>query len=426
MPESSSADGRLYTVHFAVAFVCQCLFVLANTLLAHFARFVDFLGGTEADIGWIGGVGAVVGLGLRPWMGRLIERLGSRTAWAIGYAVFMVVAPLNLLCTGVGPAIYLLRTVSVAAVALVFSCGLTYASQISPPERRSESIGVLGCAGFIGMLCGPLLGDWFVGGAVRTTADFAWLFGTSGAAAACSLVLLAFLKPAETTARDQRPKGDFVGTVRRFWPGPVLLVNVAFGVCMCVPFVFLSDYVDAIGLDRYAVGMRFFWPYAGLALVLRLTLRQVPDRFGRRKVLGFGMACWVVGLLVFLTVDAAHPGRLTAAALVCGVGHSFVFHTMMALAIASFPAERHGTGSVLALMSMDVGQIAGAPVLGWLASLPHVGYRGLFAVVAAVCVVNTTAYLVAEGRTQRTPRQARKAARRTLSPSGQPATAQGR
>ena len=69
--------SRLYDRSFAVALVSQMGFVLANTLMAHYARWIAFLGGGVRDVGWIMGAGSIVGLLLRPWTGQWITLLGN-------------------------------------------------------------------------------------------------------------------------------------------------------------------------------------------------------------------------------------------------------------------------------------------------------------------------------------------------------------
>lgn len=82
----------LYQRNFAIAFVAQTLFVLATTLLLHYARWISFLGGDERDIGLVMGLGPIVGLLLRPWLGQWIDRLGPRAGCALGCATLAICA----------------------------------------------------------------------------------------------------------------------------------------------------------------------------------------------------------------------------------------------------------------------------------------------------------------------------------------------
>ena len=63
--------SSLYDRYFAAAIFNQACFVVANLLMAHYARWIAFLGGGVREVGWIMGVGSIAGLALRPWMGQL-------------------------------------------------------------------------------------------------------------------------------------------------------------------------------------------------------------------------------------------------------------------------------------------------------------------------------------------------------------------
>ena len=80
---------RLYDRSFALIFVCQVSFVLGNVMMAHYARWIEWLGGSVREVGWIMGAGAVAGVVLRPWMGQWINRLGARRTWALGLMIFI-------------------------------------------------------------------------------------------------------------------------------------------------------------------------------------------------------------------------------------------------------------------------------------------------------------------------------------------------
>ncbi len=66
---------------------------------------------------------------------------------------------------------------------------------------------------------------------------------------------------------------------------------------------------------------------------------------------------------------------------------------MTSLTIESFPSEVRGTGSVLALMMLDVGMIAGAPPLGMLADT--FGFNAMFVAIGCIMVCATIAYWIA-------------------------------
>jgi MFS family permease len=178
---------------------------------------------------------------------------------------------------------------------------------------------------------------------------------------------------------------DFMRAIRDYWPGSILWVNVAFGVCMCVPFGFLPSFVDAerLTIPGFSPIGLFFLGYAGWGLVLRVGLRRVPDRLGRRKVMLAGMSCMTLGMFAFTIVSAERSWLLVVPALICGSGHALIFHTMTSLAVETFPSDVRGTASSLSLMMMDLGMIGGAPILGQIAQA--FGYQWMFAAVGMLC-----------------------------------------
>jgi len=111
--------SRLYDRSFACAFFSQIGFVLANTLMAHYARWIDFLGGDVEQVGFIMGAGSLVGLFLRPWIGQCIDRIGARNVWLLGYLIFGIGAAVNFGLSDLGIGIYVCRSLLVLGAAFV-------------------------------------------------------------------------------------------------------------------------------------------------------------------------------------------------------------------------------------------------------------------------------------------------------------------
>ena len=362
--------------------------------MAHYARWITFLGGDVEQVGFIMGAGSVAGLFLRPWIGQWIDRIGARNVWLLGYVIFGIGAVANLGLSGLGVGIFLCRSLLILGAAFVFSSSLAYITHHAPPERRTEAIGILGVGGFIGMILGPILGDLILG-ETRTAENFQTLFIVAVASLALPTLLLFFIEPPTAEVRQKSSRlSDFFKTVVRCWPGMIILVVATFGLCMTIPFVFLAKFIDEVGISIPGVSEMglFFICYAGWGLTVRISSRKIPDRLGRRKMLLVGCAVMGSGMFLFPWVDAAHPWRLAAPALLCGTGHALMFHTATSLFLHTFPSEVRGAGSALSLMVLDLGMIAGAPVLGYLAF--HQGYDSLFRTVGAACFVSGTLYAI--------------------------------
>ncbi|WP_419193357.1 MFS transporter [Kolteria novifilia] len=393
-PAAMGAPPRsLYDRNFALTFIAQSLFVLANTLLVHYARWIAFLGGDELDIGWVMGFGAVTALLVRPWIGLWIDRLGALTMWMVGLTLFIISALTNFLLADVGVSIYVVRSLNVISTAIFFSASLTYITLMAPPDRRAEAIGTLGAAGFVGMMCGPWLGDWFVEDGDRSFGDFYALFGSAAGAIAIALVITYFglREPPHLRTRSSLKVRHFIENFIRYWPGVVLSANVIFGVCLTVPFVFLARYLDVLDMGGYGVG-EFFVVYGGTGITVRLALRRLPDQIGWRKMLLAGLCVLGAGMFSYLLVDPNEPWTILIPATVSGMAHGLVFPSMMALVTEPFPNEARGTGSVLAIMSLDTGMVCAPPLMGVIAYT--LGYGWMFTLTGCATFAVTAWILV--------------------------------
>jgi predicted MFS family arabinose efflux permease len=389
----------LYTWNFLVAFLAQTAFTTTNSLLAHYARWIEFLGGDVVAVGSISSVSAFVGLVFRPVLAPWIDRLGPRVCWCVSGLLIIATLLLNLAVDDVGPLLYFLRATMAVGIAVVFASGLTYVAQITPVERRAEAIGVLGAGGFAGLLIGPALGDLFLAQEQRTQSDFFWYFVASAAGVAVSILLVLINRPAPPHlihSTGWHPL-DFLRSARRYWPGSIMGVTMAFGSCMTVPFVYLADFVDQMPGAR--VGP-FFIVYAIVGLTIRLGLRSWPDQFGPKNVLLVGMTLFSVGMWTFLLVDTDHRYWILVAGAICGMAHGLTFHAMVTLVLKPFPPEHRGSASTLALMGIDTGMFLSAQVLGII--VHRFGYPALF---HAVALATLTATALFAWRHRQTPPQ---------------------
>lgn len=386
---------RPYDRSFALAFVSQAIFALANMLLAHYARWIGFLGGSTDDVGWIIGIGSVAGLVLRPWMAQFIDRVGNKASWALGYGIFGAGTIGSLWLHDLNWSVYVYRSCLVLGPALVFANSITYITKIFPDTRRTEAIGVMGASGLAAMLVGPYIGDVILGlgSEPRTREDFTTLFLTAIVLMVVPFGCLFLIRVPDTRNRQTRLRlTDFVQTVRRYWPGGVLVVNVIHGLYMSVPFAFLPRFIDdaKISIPGSSELGTFFIAYAGLALVLRVLTRRVPDRRGRRKVLLVGLCFCGTAAFSLLLVDSSRPWLLIVAGLAGGAGHALSFPPLTSLCLERFPAEARGSGAALSFLMVDVGTIGGAPLLGLLAE--NYGWHAMFIAAGSACFLSASYY----------------------------------
>jgi MFS family permease len=369
---------------FFLAFCAQFWFTIAATLWAQYSRWIYFLGGDYATVGWIMGCATGLALVMRPWLAGLINQIGAKRTWILGMILLAVTSVGNLTLHGLGVPLFLLQTGSTVAMAIIYAAGLTYVAEIAPAENRTEMIGAFGVAGFAGVLIGPSLTDFVLGGPDRARGQFTTMFLGAAVTLAVAILLVTQVRQGPRSPREN-PFGvhHFFRDIRRYWPGAVVWVNFVFGICMVVPFRFLSRYIDAAHLEAFGLG-NFFVIYAGVGIAVRLSMRDWPERWGLATTIFGALIGYGVGLASFLVVDAANVWRLAIPATICGTCHAVWFHSLIAKTIAPFPADKRGDGTVLALMMQDLAHLIGMPILGRLAD---VHFKYLFMASAATCFI---------------------------------------
>tara|TARA_B100000519_G_C14259340_1_gene446726 strand:- start:855 stop:2081 length:1227 start_codon:yes stop_codon:yes gene_type:complete len=401
----TATNQKLYDRSFILAFFSQVLFVPANAALVHYAEWVQYLyqgdeQGALLELGYITSFGAILGFISRPWLGQLVNRLGARTIWIAGYLLFIGGFMGNLLLEDVNWLIYALRGIMFLGVACIFLSSITYITLTTPEERRTEAIGILGVGGFIGFLIGPMIGDMVLGpqpGAL----EFERYFWMGSICVIASMSLLFFMpSPPGNVKAGSLSLIQFVKTCKKYWPGSIVFINIAFGLSMTVPLHLLKKFVLDNNLSGPMIGELgfitvFYLVYAGWGMTIRIALKNAPDRIGRRKILCVGLSAMVLGYCGYCMVSADRMWMLLFPALLCGTGHGLTYHCMTALSLQTFPKEHRGTGSALALMAFDCGVVFGMPVMAQL--VVWQGYNAMFLTVAATVAIISGIYFKQNG-----------------------------
>jgi len=342
-----------------MAYISNSLITVAIALLYRYADFITLLGGTEFHLGWIVGVGMVGSLLMRLALGTSIDRYGTKFIW-LGCTLLFVAACFAHLAitTHTSVAIYLLRIVWCCAVAGIFGASMTFISTRGPSERMGELVGMLGTAGFLGIVAGTLLGDFLLGSVRVDRTQVAWMFIAAGL-----LGVLSFPFAWLAVWNESRPKifstQSLWSLLRRYRPGTLLVVGVAMGLGLGLPQTFLRTYAADLAIPR--IGL-FFLVYCTAAIITRVVTRRWPERFGTRRIIILGLGGMAVSLVLFLSVHT--EWSLVVPAVTFGCSHAILFPSVVAAGGLAFPARNRGLATVLVLAASDLGQLVGAPTAG--------------------------------------------------------------
>ncbi len=366
----------------------------------HFGQYVEFLGHGVDTLGRILSVSMIGTLLIRLHVGRWIDRFGCRPVWLVGtLAVASAVGTIQL--TDRLWLITLLRMISTMATAAVLTTLAVFAAQVAPANRRAESIGTIGLAGFVGMIAGPALGDWIFSSATDSILPYRLFFS---ATALCSLLaggaMLVTRMPgcggsggggADSSQGSTRTVRAQWSVIRRHWPGAILLVGLVFTMAFCVQSMFLERLAEAQGFKNIKL---FFLVYCPTAMVLRLVFRRLPQRLGRSRTLLLGLGLLGSGQLCLVGVAA--QWQLMLPGMLMGAGHCFIFPSMVDLGAERLPAAYRGTGTALVLGAGDLGMLIGYLTLGEL--IDAVGFGTSLQLLAITVFAGAAVFAIARRR----------------------------
>jgi predicted MFS family arabinose efflux permease len=370
MPVDASTSPRLFTPAFVALSLAELAYFTAQGLTIPttplFAR--GPLGSSEAGVGLAVGAFAVTALVLRPYAGRLSDRIGRRPllVWgALGVAVTLaahaVVTDLAML---VG-----LRLLLGVAEAFFFVAGFAAVADLAPEGRTGEAISFNSLSLYLGIALGPIIGHQLLdlGGF-----GIAWLGGAGLALAAAAL--------AARVPETRRP------TTRDTGPTPLVHRSaIAPSLALCSGLVAMSGFLafvtihatENLGLDG-ASGVLFLF---GITVVAsRIVLARVPDRVAPFRLGALALTLNAAGLLV--VVGLGSVTGLAIGAVVLGIGVALTTPAFFAAVFARVdPAER-GSASGTASLFIDLAFGVGPMVLGVVAGLG--GIPAAFVVAATI------------------------------------------
>lgn len=360
--------------------------MVAVSLLFRYADFVERLGGSEQQLGWITGLGMCGAIVARCFQGMAIDRYGAGRIWLLSLVLLVGCLLSHLLVTTLQPPlVHGLRVLYTVSLAGAFGASITYVSLKAPPKRMGEMIGMLGSSGFVGMAIGPLIGDRLFAQFEGENAIFL-LFMSASLAGSLSFffTLLATWgdqAPAvESKPRVANPIVHMVHLVRQYHPGLTLLVGFAMGVGIGMPSTFLATFASEKGFSTLGW---FFFPYAVVAFVVRIFTRKFADRWGTRPAILIGLSCMACSMLAYLVVE--YETALLLPAALAGFAHAFLFPATVAEGNHAFPTEFRGLATNLTLTMFDVGMLLGQPAFGWtVETTRRVGGHGYFVAFSLV------------------------------------------
>lgn len=369
-------DDRILTRDFILTccggFVLFSSFLLLLAILPLYLK--NDLGGSDAEVGLIIGVFAFAALFPRPFIGREIDRGGSKRFLIAGALIFIVSSLLYLVATTI-PLLMGVRVLHGLGMACFHTAAFTFIAELAPPSRRGEAMGIWGMMSTIATAIAP-----YGGLLLRDASGDNVVFVTGAGFAASALVLIWFVR--EPSREVAAPGSNTGGLIEPsvFMPASiVLLVTLVYGATQS----FILLYADERGIG--AKGL-YFTAFAIAVFLSRLFGGRLADRRGRWAVIMPALVMMVAAMAI-LSV-ASNLALLLLVGALFGLAFGAAQPALTALAIDLVAPARRGAGMATFTSAFEAGIGSGSIVMGIVAA--QAGYSTMFAICAifpAIAVV---------------------------------------
>jgi predicted MFS family arabinose efflux permease len=325
------------------------------------------LGHGEVAAGFAFGVFAVSALVLRPFAGRLTDRIGRRPLLVGGALLAAACLALTAVATDL-VTIIMLRLAAGVAEAAFFVAGFAALADIAPTERIGEALSYNSLGLYLGIALGPILGELLLENLGYLAA---WLGAAVLASVAAALVLVIGETSSTHTAR-----GEPFRLVHR----PSIPASIGFVTSLAAVggfLAFASLHATRIGIADPSLAL---FAYGAIVVACRIAFARIPDRLPSLPLGAAALATIGAGLV--LTAVWSDPLGAFAGIAVIAVGVSFSTPAFFSAIFATAAPEERGLASGTASAAIDLGFGIGPILLGFVAA-PY-GIPWAFALAAGV------------------------------------------
>ena len=378
-PEQPEAPFS-YPLSFYLIMASTFLFFFSmHLLITPLPLYIKEVGGEPSQIGLVMGMFALTAVLSRPLVGRLVDRWGRKPVMMIGSAIF-ILGPLFYTLARSVSSLFLARMFHGMGIAAFTTAYTTLASELVPPPRRGEALGLVGVAGPLSIMVAPPLGATLL-----SRLDFSLLFCLAALVAAFSLLTAVPIREAPRVSNSQKGLG-FLPTLRErpVWVSCLLTMTVG------LTYGSLNTFLPLFGVERGIanVGL-FFTAYGLMTIIARMPLGRLSDRVGRITVIvpaAVLLSLALAGLQVVGSVKL-----LIVVAVLYGLGLSGTWTALTALIVDQAPSEVRGMAVGLLFGGYDLGIGLGGAAMGPVAET--IGYGGMYLLLGLIALAGVAVFV---------------------------------
>ena len=335
-------------------------------------RYAKDFGANGLEVGLMFASFSVAQMIFSPILGRVSDRIGRKPV----IIVSLIGTAIGSFITGIGGAMWVLfvgRIIDGASGASV-AVAQGAITDIAPPERRAQLLGMLGAAFGIGFVVGPALGGLAALGGTHIP------FFLAGSIAAINAVA-AFIRLPETKSS---PTPQLQTSEKKASRSPVLLRYAAVVALTTLGFSGFESTFSLFGGERFnlTVGssaMVFLFVGVILTIVQGGLIGMLTRKFGSRGLLRVSIVVVAVGLFLLAYTPNEQWTVLFISLILISVGQGIASPSYTTLVAEAAPEDRRGEALGYQQSASALARIAGPVIAGALFDSVGIGSPYVFA-----------------------------------------------
>lgn len=377
---SPKTTTSIYTLQFILLCLSSLLFSASfNMIIPELPNYLSTLGGAEHKGLIISLFTLTAGIS-RPFSGKLTDQWGRVPVMAVGSIVCVVCGFLYPVLTTLS-GFFLLRLLHGFSTGFKPTATSAYIADIIPSHRWGEALGMHGLAFSIGGAIGPALG-----GVIALNLGINGMFYISSLFAFLSIIIVLNMK--ETL----KNKKNFQLSMLRIYKNEIiekrvipagivtLLSYSAFGIILTL----IPDWSEYLGIQNKGL---FFAAYTLASIATRFVSGKVADKYGRLKVIFFGLVIISLSLLMIAFGDSLQG--MIIGACVYGIGTGILSPALNAWTIDLSLPQLRGKAVATMYIALEAGIGFGALFAGYIYNdhinrIPYILYGNSIVIFLAV------------------------------------------
>jgi MFS family permease len=369
-------NGGLLSKGFVFASLAYFFVFLSGSMFYLLPLFLDSFHPSKSRVGLIMGIHSITAIAVRPLFGRLLDERGGQRV-AIGGVLFMIITtPGFYFVQSAGLLPFVLRALNGIGWGIATTAILAICSELSPSDRMAHSLGIIGAAGIVASAIGPTLAEQ-----ILRCSSFDAVFSVIVITLVAALFCLVPIKAAPL--QRARPKADDKASMAQY-PFLILLIiaamPIAHGAARGTVINFIALFGASLGFTWLAP---FFLAFSGAAVLTRVGIGDISDRYGRKRVIL--PAALLISLNLFWIAGLHSYWEFVACGFLAGFAQGLIFPALSTYVIDFLGRQNKGLALGLYLSLFDVGMGLGSPLFGWVSDTA--GYRPMYVAAGGLILV---------------------------------------